>query len=313
MMYQKPTSRFCYCKQKEVVALRKILVFAAAVLIAFPAVLFAGGSSNPCATRYPVVLSHGMGTQAQVLGIIDYWAAITGDLEDNGAEVYITSVNAMDSSASKAAQWKQQVLEILAISGASKINLIGHSHGCIYTRYAISNLGMASMVASHTSIAGPHRGSVIADIIMGVIPDSMEWLVGDVLDLMMTLLMGDVNGSSVDNGYELVRSNMINVFNPNTPNVSGIYYQSWAYKIKVASTMMGATWLIMLPFEGANDGLVSVNSAKWGNFRGTVEGAWYGFGVDHMAAVGLLSLPTPGYDPGDHFVSIVSDLKDRGL
>jgi len=248
------------------------------LLMAFPIAVFAGGGSTKCATRYPVVLSHGMGTQAMVLGIIDYWAAITGDLEDNGADVYITSVNAMDTSVAKGAAWKQQVLQILAVTGKAKINLIGHSHGTVYSRYAISNLGMASRVASHTSIAGPHRGSVIADIIMGVIPNSMEWLVGDILDLVMSFLMGDVNGNSVGNGYELVRSNMINVFNPNTPNISGIYYQSYAYKIKVPTTVMGITWAIMLPFEGANDGLVSVTSATWGNFKGVIEGAWYGAG-----------------------------------
>ncbi len=284
-----------------------------AIFVTMPAVLMAGGGSTKCATRYPVVLSHGMGTQAMVLGIIDYWAAVTGDLEDNGADVYITSVNAMDTSAAKGAAWKQQVLQILAVTGKAKINLIGHSHGTVYTRYAISNLGMASRVASHTSIAGPHRGSVIADMIMGVIPNSLEWLVGDVLDLVMSFLMGDVDGNSVGNGYELIRSNMINVFNPNTPNMSGIYYQSWAYKIKVPSTMMGVTWLLMKPFEGDNDGLVSVTSAKWGTFRGVIEGNWLSLGVDHMAAVGLMSLPTPGYDPGDHFVSIVSELKNKGL
>jgi triacylglycerol lipase len=292
---------------------KRILIVAVVLLMAFPIAVFAGGSSTTCATRYPVVLSHGMGTQAMVLGIIDYWAAVTGDLEDNGADVYITSVNAMDSSASKGAAWKQQVLQILAVTGKAKINLIGHSHGTIYTRYAISNLGMASRVASHTSIAGPHRGSVIADMIMGIIPNSLEWLVGDVLDFVMSFLMGDVNGNSVANGYELIRSNMINVFNPNTPNMAGIYYQSWAYKIKVPSTMMGITWALMKPFEGDNDGLVSVTSAQWGTFRGVIAGNFFSLGVDHMAAVGLLSLPTPGYDPGDHFVSIVSGLKSRGL
>ncbi len=292
--------------------MKKIVIAVVVLLMAFPIAVFAGGGSTICATRYPVVLSHGMGAQAKILGIIDYWGAITGDLEDNGADVYVTSVNAMDTTASKAAQWKKQVLQILAVSGKAKINLIGHSHGTIYSRYAISNLGMASKVASHTSIAGPHRGSVMADIIMGVIPDCIEPIAGEVLNFIMGIIMGDVNGDSIGNGYDLVRSHMINVFNPNTPNASGIYYQSYAYKIKVPTTLLGVTWAIMLPFEGANDGLVSVTSAKWGNFKGAIEGSWYGSGVDHLAAVGLLSLPTPGYDAGDHFVNIVADLKDRG-
>lgn len=278
--------------------------------------VFAGGSSNSCVTRYPIVLSHGMGTQAKVVRLYDYWWRIPQALKDEGAKVYITSVNAMDATTSKGAAWKTQVLRILAVSGASKINLIGHSHGTIYTRYAISNLGMASKVASHTSIAGPHRGSIIADMIMGIIPNSMEGLVGDVLDLIMSLVMGDVNGNSVQNGYDLIRSNMINVFNPNTPNMSGIYYQSYAYKIKniLGSGMLGITWLAMLPFEGDNDGLVSITSAKWRNFRGVYAGNFLSSGINHLAAVGMFFglPPIPGFDCRNHFVEIVSDLKNRG-
>ncbi|HPB82476.1 MAG TPA: alpha/beta fold hydrolase [Spirochaetota bacterium] len=294
---------------------KKIIMMFLIAVLCVPAVVFAGSSaSSTCATKYPVVLSHGMGAQAEILGIIDYWGDIPAELEDNGADVYITSVNAMDSTANKAAQWRQQVLQILAVTGKAKINLIGHSHGTLYSRYAISNLGMASKVASHTSIAGPHRGSVVAEMILGIIPNFLEPLVGDVLDVVMSFIMGDVNGNTVANGYDLVRSNMINVFNPNTPNASGVYYQSYAYKIKniTGGGFLGITWLAMLPFEGDNDGLVSITSAKWGNFKGVIEGSWWAGGVNHLAAVGLLSLPTPGYDPEEFYVNVVADLKSRG-
>ena len=171
-----------------------------------------------------------MGAQAVIAGFINYWGTIPSALKNNGANVYITSVNSVDSTANKAAQWKAQVLQILALSGKEKINLIGHSHGCLYSRYAISNLGMGSKVASHTSIAGPHRGSVMADLIMGILPDWLEDLGGPVIDDIMGFIMGDVNGDIVANGYDLTRPNMA-VFNNNTPNVAGIYYQSYAYKI----------------------------------------------------------------------------------
>lgn len=284
------------------------------LLITSSFVLASGSAPTGSKTIWPVVLSHGMGAQAQILGFIDYWGGIPDAIEDDGGSVYITSVNAMDSTLNKAKAWRLQVLQILAVTGKSKINLIAHSHGCLYSRCAISNLGMGTKVASHTSIAGPHRGSVIADMIMGIIPNSLEGLVGSALAWVMGFVMGDVNGDVVQNGYDLVRSNMINVFNPNTPNVAGIYYQSWAYRIKniLGSGMLGVTWLAMLPFEGDNDGLVSITSAKWGNFKGVIEGNWLCSGVDHIAAIGLLSLPTPGYDAEDHFVSIVRDLKNRG-
>jgi triacylglycerol lipase len=300
-------------------SMKKSFIIVIALSLLFPAALMAGGASTKCATKYPIILAHGMGTEAKILYVIDYWGGIPGDLEDEGAKVYITNVNAMDSKASKAAQWKAQVLQIMAITGAKKVNVIGHSDGCLYTRYAISNLGMGSMVASHTSIAGPHRGSSTADMIMGLIPDTMEPMVGDVLDTVMSFLMGDVNGDSVANGYELTRPYMINTFNPNTRDVPGIYYQSYAYKCKNvigAGPIFFITWLAMLPVEGDNDVLVSVNSAKWGNFKGVVEGSWLGNGVNHLAAVGMLSgllyPPAIGYDPSEHCINIAADLKSRG-
>lgn len=284
-----------------------------ALLIALPGTSVA--SSNKCATKYPVVLSHGMGAKARIAGILDYWGTIPKTLKNNGADVYVTSVNAMDSTANKAVQWKAQILQILAVSGKEKINLIGHSHGTLYSRYAITNLGMASKVASHTSICGPHRGSVIADMIMdNDIPNSLRNSLGSALDLVYSFVMGDVNGNSISNVYDLTRDNMINVFNPNTPNVNSIYYQSYAFKITnfLGGGLLLPTWKIVIPYEGDNDGLVSVSSAKWGNFRVVITGIPLFGGISHLGAVGLLSLPTPGYDAPSFFKGVVADLKKRG-
>src|SRR5271157_996646 len=108
------------------------LAFIFIIVLAVPIAVFAGGSSSTCATKYPVVLAHGMGAQAKILGFIDYWGDIPGALSDEGARVYVTSVNAMDATSSKGASFRQQILEILAITGAAKVNIIGHSHGTIY-------------------------------------------------------------------------------------------------------------------------------------------------------------------------------------
>lgn len=279
------------------------------MVIGFPSVSY----SKKCDTKYPIVLSHGMNARAKMLGIINYWSGAPDLLRKNGAEVYITDVNSMDTSRNKGLQWKKQVNEILAISGAKKVNVIGHSHGCVYTRYAITNLGMSKKVVSHTSLAGPHRGSVVADLILQVIPNSLEPYVGKALNIVYTFLMKDENPNSVENGYELVRSNMENVFNPNTPNIPTIYYQSYAYKITnvLGGGVMYPTWRIMLPYEGDNDGLVSVDSAKWGEFKGVITG-WPMFGgVNHIDSVHVI-LPRPGYDPPTLIKNIAMDLKKRG-
>jgi len=292
---------------------RIVLVIALALLI--PATVFAGGSkSTPCATKYPVVLAHGMGASAEILGIVDYWWGIESAVEGKGGNVYITSVNGMDTTANKAASFKTQFLQILAVTGKAKANVIGHSHGCLYTRYAITNLGLGGKVATHTSIGGPHRGSSIANILIYGLPSSLLNVAGNVLDFVYAFVFGDNNPNTIQNGIELCTDYMTGVFNPNTPNVSGIYYQSWTGKAVTScpNLMLEPTWLILLGMEGANDGLVSVNSAKWGTFRGIMTAAWYSTGVDHLCEVGQLFGLTPGFSAPDFFVTVVSDLKTKG-
>ncbi|MBF0120300.1 MAG: alpha/beta hydrolase [Desulfobacterales bacterium] len=277
-------------------------------------ILVHAGGTNPvytCNTRYPIVLSHGMGAQYEIAwGITHYWNNIPKELREAGAEVYITSVNSMDGTASKAAAWKRQLLEIIAVSGKSKVNLVGHSHGSIYSRYAISNLGVANYIASHTSIAGPHKGSSIAEVILGLVNGN---ILEDVANGFFGLIMSDTNSNTVQNLKDLTRNYMVNVFNPNTPNMPSIYYQSWAYRIKniIGAGMFLPTWQVQKKLEGENDGLVAIESAKWGNFRGVVEDGPYG--VNHLSAVDMLFGITPGFDSPGHFVSIVSDLKKRGF
>ncbi|MBI5846241.1 MAG: alpha/beta hydrolase [Deltaproteobacteria bacterium] len=296
--------------------MKRIAMAILILALLMPATVFAGGSksSTTCATKYPVVLAHGMGASAQVLGIVDYWWGIESALEDRGANVYVTSVNAMDSVFNKAASFKAQFLHILAVTGKAKANIIAHSQGVLYTRYAISNMGLGPQVATLTSIAGPNRGSYIANLIVYKIPSSLVTIGGKVLDFVYSFLLGDKNPQSVENGMELCTDWMADFFNVNVPNVSGVYYQSWASKVKIGcpNLLLNATWLILLNKEGANDGMVSVNSAKWGAFRGVQEAAWYSPGCDHLTIIGQLFGLTPGFSAPDFFVSVVSDLKNKG-
>jgi triacylglycerol lipase len=270
--------------------------------------------SGNCGTQYPVILAHGMGATDQMFGWMDYWWGIKPALEAKGAQVYVTQVNAMDSTSSKAEQFKTQVNNILAASGKTKANVIGHSHGTIYTRYAISNLGIGSKVVSHTSIGGVHKGSAVADVVVGVLPDSGAWLLGKVIDYVYAFFVGDTNPNSLQNAHDLTRSHMQNTFNPNTPNVSGVYYQSWSTRIKTVTSnlVLEPTFLLLNFYEGYNDGLTSVESQKWGTHRGTKTGAWWCGGVDHLKQVGHLFGFTPGFSAPNFYVEIVSDLRAKG-
>lgn len=293
----------------------KILAIFVVTIISMPSIVIASGGSTQCATNYPVVLAHGMAKTNNMFGLYDYFYQIKPALQDEGAEVYLTSVNSMDSTYNKAVQFRQQFLQVMAVSGADKANIIGHSHGGLYTRYAISNLGIADKVASLTTIAAPHRGSAVADVIVGIAGDVGGWIIGAVTDYIYAFIIGDTNPNSYDNAVQVTRSYMNNTFNPNVPNVSGVYYQSYMTRIKCGDSglLLTPTWLLLNFYEGQNDGVVSVNSSKWGNFRGTDSGAWWGPGVSHMNQINHPWGYTPGFNPKAAYIDMVADLKNMGF
>lgn len=128
-----------------------------------------GGSANVSSsyaqTKYPIVLAHGMAGFSQV-GPVDYWYGIPQDLTANGAKVFVTQVASFQSSEVRGEQLLSQVKQILAITGAAKVNLIGHSHGSQSIRYVAGVL--PGKIASATAVAGPNTGSPVADVIKGI-------------------------------------------------------------------------------------------------------------------------------------------------
>lgn len=121
-------------------------------------------ASTYAATKYPIVLAHGLSGFANI-GPIEYWHGIPADLRSNGATVFVTQVSAFQSNEVRGEQLLRQVQEIRAISGAEKVNLIGHSQGGPTTRYVAAMLPEG--VASVSTVGGVNKaGSPVADLIL---------------------------------------------------------------------------------------------------------------------------------------------------
>jgi triacylglycerol lipase len=290
-----------------------LLLLLILVATGLPGAAHAAGTSDACVTKYPIILAHGTGGAAKIMGIVDYWWGIPEALRNEGATVYVTTVNGMDGTADKARQFKAELDEIKASYDAEKFNIIGHSHGALYTRYAISNLGIGKNVASHTSIAGPHHGMFLADALLKGTPEPIKQLTGKTLDFVYAYFFGNTDPDTLDNVYDVTRDQMA-IFNDNCPNDGNIYYQSYAARVKTAcpNPVLEPTWLFLLPHEGSNDGLVGVKSAKWGKFKGAESGAWWSPGCDHLAIIGHLFGMTPGFNAPEFYVDIVKELKNIG-
>lgn len=138
------------------------------ILIAIAVLPVPSWASGYTQTRYPIVLVHGL-FGFDNIGPVEYWYGIPGALRSDGARVYVAQVSAANSTEVRGEQLLTQVKQILAATGAAKVNLIGHSHGGPTARYVASV--RPDLVASVTSVGGVNKGSKVADILIGIAPD----------------------------------------------------------------------------------------------------------------------------------------------
>ncbi|MFJ1210209.1 esterase/lipase family protein [Burkholderia pyrrocinia] len=155
------------------VVARVVLLLACAGLFAPHASAQTAASAavdNYAATRYPIILVHGLTGTDDYFGILPYWYGIQADLEQHGATVYVADLSGFQSDLGpndRGEQLLAYVKQVLAVTGAAKVNLIGHSQGGLTSRYVASVA--PALVASVTTIATPHRGSQFADFVLGAL------------------------------------------------------------------------------------------------------------------------------------------------
>lgn len=238
-------------------------------------------------TKYPIVLVHGLfGFDA--IGPIDYFYGIPSALASDGARVFIAQVSATNSSEVRGEQLLAQVKTVLAITGAAKVNLIGHSHGGPTVRY-VSGV-RPDLVASITSVAGVNRGSRVADVVRGVAPaGSITEAVANTAVNALVSLINLLSGGTGLPQMPLAALDSLTTagaakFNAKFPagvptsgcgdgaaSVNGVRYYSWTGNrlltnvLDVSDGPLGLTGLV---HGEANDGLVTVCSSKLGTSLG---------------------------------------------
>ena len=190
------------------------------------------------------------------------------------------------------------------------MNIIAHSKGGLDARYVISTLGMEDYVASLTTVGTPHRGSQVADEAQKL-SDSLYRKVAAYMDKSFHKL-GDENPDFYNACHEFT-SEYAEKFNRENPDSGKVYYQSYTSVMSgmFSFGILAFTYLILRKY-GRNDGLVTVESAKWGEFRKVYEPVHHR-GVSHGDTIDLMREDFNGFDPREAYVEIVSDLKEKGF
>jgi len=279
-------------------------------------------------TRYPIVLAHGLAGFDELFGVFEYWFGIPDALEDGGATVFVTDVSPFNSSQARGEQLIDQIEQIVAITGKPKVNLIGHSQGSLDVRYVAAV--RPDLVASVTTVAGPHKGAALADYLRahvqnGSFTQDVLAFFADSLGTVLNLLTGHSNPQDAVAALDQLTSAGTASLNAAYPQgvptsacgsgsavVNGIRYYSWSgtgvltNALDVSDPALGLTSVV---YPEANDGLVGRCSSHLGT---VIRDNYFQNHLDEVnQVVGLVSIFESS--PQSIFRAHANRLKNAGL
>jgi len=204
---------------------------------------------------------------ARWLPPVHYWFGIKDALAEKGIQVVATSVPASATVEQRAARlWED--IAAHAHGSSDGVNIVAHSMGGLDARYMISRLRPPNVkVRSLVTIATPHHGSAVADVLMDRIGPRYLPRVYRAFERVTGLETGAFE--------QLTTKYMADVFNPNTPDDPDVRYFSYGAAVRHKPPLLSPfrrSHKILHRLEGRNDGLVSVESSRWGTYKGTLIG-----------------------------------------
>lgn len=295
----------------------------------------ANPSNDSTKTKYPIVMAHGWFGFNNLLGV-DYWYQIPQAMAKGGASVYITQQSAMNSTVVRGDQLLKKIRCILAMEGAEKVNLIGHSQGGLDARYIAGEA--PELIASVTAVQTPSHGVNFSRVYETLNIDENHILIKSLL------LLGEAAATFVDffssaadyeqDGYGLISPESGGLIGDSTFNdkypggvgvycgadgdevYNGIHYYSWGGTahftnfFDVFSYIDGTLHTLWsAPWGEKSDGLVSQCSSHLGK---VIKDDYY---LDHFDGVnqlvGLKHWRSPS--PATLFRLQAQRLKDAGL
>ncbi len=314
---------------------------------------------NPA--RLPVLLVNGIDTSP----LFRYSQRIqTMMTEAGGHTVFLATLTPYESPRRRAPELWARINAVREATGAAKVNLICHSLGGLDCRYLVSPHGLtldlggevarreiAASVATITTIGTAHRGTRVADVMLGLTPDDHRaQLVNDFATLAGDWFSAEALEHDVHlrEALQALTTSEAITFNAEIDDAPGIEYQSFAGVSRPfgeATAEHDARMRDVCTKSDGHDGLLGFGRHDFmaltlvpftdtvGHATGTspfepndglsaVSSArWANFRgcipADHMEQLGERNIPdvnvVNGFDVARFYTNIASDLAARGF
>jgi triacylglycerol lipase len=248
--------------------------------------------------RHPVVFCHGMlalsTLSMQLPKDLNCFSPLRQFLRERGFHALFPQVAPTSGVAARAEQLRDQIRAWTD----QPVNVIAHSMGGLDARYMITRLGMADRVRSLTTIATPHYGTYL-----------VEWFIANFRQRVPLLLAMEAMGVNVD-GFRDCRPDICRAFNASTPDRPEVKYFSFGGAVPAGhvTPFLRRAWNLLTAEEGPNDGMVSVGSARWGEYLGTLH-------ADHFAQTPdmVFVRPNEDFDALGFYFRMLENLARRGF
>jgi triacylglycerol esterase/lipase EstA (alpha/beta hydrolase family) len=236
-----------------------------------------------------------------------YFKGIRTHLNSEGFEARHTQVDWAGSVEKRSSDLKREVEGVLQATGAERVHIIAHSMGGLDSRHMLfdsRNDGFHRKVATVTTISTPHRGSPVADFVLDPLgflasrsgpalesvaaPEEQLAHLKDTEEFQAFASLFGIDpvrfGAPPVEGLEatffegvagvrdltLEATASFNALSLPWERACGIPFHAYAGAQPRERTFapLQLVWGLIQEKEGANDGLVSVESAKWTNDHG---------------------------------------------
>lgn len=259
--------------------------------------------------KYPVLMCHGYGGFSTLLSPSPMHKPCMR-LRSFGIQAFAPNIVPYATIETRAEQWSGIINKLKKTYGYEKVNIVAHSMGGLDMRYAIARLGVADSVASLTTIATPHHGTSLAELVLNS-PDTIRDKLAEFVDWFGESIYPSTKSNAAAAVHQLTREYVTGEFNPAIPDMDGVQYFSYSAAVgKGTGEPLHPIYRIqnqlIFQHEGINDSFVTDESAKWGQHLDTLP-------ISHLEQIEIQVKENRKHLVEKFWLNLAENLKKNGL